>query len=228
MLSVPGLSRRQGKGGEFCHGRPGAFSGYPPRRPRPAAPALVGGDSETGRRRRGDFGRLTQELGARLKDSRRRAVGSAVSEANQRGSDGVAGGSARREHARRRASREQRVRERHPVIGGALLALVGEPEHERSWLRGAEGEERAARELERRVAGKVVLLHDRRLSGRANIDHLAIAPSGVWVIDTKRYRGRVEVKRPLLGRLSRNINCTSEAQPSGSLLSISAIADVRR
>lgn len=30
---------------------------------------------------------------------------------------------------------------------------------------------------------------------RANIDHLAIGPSGVTVIDAKRYRGRIAVER---------------------------------
>jgi hypothetical protein len=44
------------------------------------------------------------------------------------------------------------------------------------------------------------MLHDRRMpSSRANIDHIAIAPSGIYVIDTKRYRGRIKVARPLLG-----------------------------
>ena len=44
------------------------------------------------------------------------------------------------------------------------------------------------------------MLHDRRMPRtRANIDHLAIAASGVYVIDTKRYRGKVEVRKPLFG-----------------------------
>ncbi|WP_239453423.1 MULTISPECIES: nuclease-related domain-containing protein [Microbacterium] len=39
------------------------------------------------------------------------------------------------------------------------------------------------------------VLHDRRIAGsRANIDHIVIAPAGVWVIDAKRYKG----KRPTL------------------------------
>ena len=56
----------------------------------------------------------------------------------------------------------------------------------------------------RRAGGRgVVFLHDRRIprSG-ANIDHLAVGPSGVTVIDAKRYRGRIEVERRhlLVGR----------------------------
>jgi hypothetical protein len=35
------------------------------------------------------------------------------------------------------------------------------------------------------------VLHDRRVPGtRANIDHLAITPSGIYVIDPKRYRDK--------------------------------------
>jgi hypothetical protein len=34
---------------------------------------------------------------------------------------------------------------------------------------------------------------------RANIDHIAIAPSGVLVIDAKRYKGKIEVRKPLFG-----------------------------
>lgn len=46
----------------------------------------------------------------------------------------------------------------------------------------------------------VVVLHDRRIPhSPANIDHIAVAPSGVWVLDTKRYKGKVAVHKPLLG-----------------------------
>ena len=115
-------------------------------------------------------------------------------------STGRAGASARREAERRRQSREQLTRERHPRIGGLLLALRDEPQSERSWAVGAAGEEAVALSLEARCAESVCLLHDRRIpNSRANIDHLAVAPTGVWVIDSKKYRGRVEVRRPLFG-----------------------------
>ena len=42
----------------------------------------------------------------------------------------------------------------------------------------------------------MVLLHDRRMPGsRGSIDHLAIGPSGVTVIDAENDRGRIEVER---------------------------------
>jgi hypothetical protein len=114
---------------------------------------------------------------------------------------GTAGAGARREHARRAAAREQRARKRHPHIGGLLLALQDAPQHQEAWARGAAGEERVARSLTERVGPSVVLLHDRGIPGsRANIDHIAVAPGGVWVIDAKRYKGKVAVERPWLGQ----------------------------
>lgn len=43
----------------------------------------------------------------------------------------------------------------------------------------------------------VRLLHDQRIPGHgdADIDHLAIGPGGITVIDTKTYRGKVQVDR---------------------------------
>ena len=109
---------------------------------------------------------------------------------------GSPGASARREHERRRTARERAVRNRHPRLGDLLLALGQAPAHERAWERGAEGEERAAGRLERLLAGTdIFLLHDRRIPGSgANIDHLAVGPGGVTVIDTKRLVGKVEVR----------------------------------
>jgi hypothetical protein len=111
------------------------------------------------------------------------------------------GASARAEHARRNASRERRAREKHPRIGRLLLALQGEPQHQNAWARGAAGEEHVAKLLAKYLGDDVIVLHDRRVPhSRANIDHLVVAPSGVWVIDTKRYKGKATIDRPLLGK----------------------------
>ena len=40
----------------------------------------------------------------------------------------------------------------------------------------------------------------------ANIDHIAVAPSGVYVIDCKRYKGKIEVAEPLFGKAKLKIN----------------------
>jgi hypothetical protein len=119
----------------------------------------------------------------------------------------TAGASARDEHARRKASRERRAREKHPRIGGLLLALQDEPQHQKAWGRGAAGEEQVASLLAKYLADDVTTLHDRRIPGRrANIDHIAVAGSGVWVIDTKRYKGKATIDRPLLGKPRLMIN----------------------
>ena len=49
--------------------------------------------------------------------------------------------------------------------------------------------------LERLPGRHWVVLHDLALPrSRANIDHLVIGPTGVWVVDTKAYRARLEAR----------------------------------
>jgi hypothetical protein len=108
---------------------------------------------------------------------------------------GTAGGSAKREYLRRRKRREEEIRAAHPRIGGLLVKLQDEPQSEKSWATGCEGEEQLASGLAKR-SPQALLLHDRRLpESRANIDHLAIVASGVYVIDAKRYKGKIEVRK---------------------------------
>jgi hypothetical protein len=61
-----------------------------------------------------------------------------------------------------------------------------------AWRRGAQGERKTARLLARLEPDGWTVLHDLAVPGsRANIDHLAIGPPGVFVIDSKQYRGRL-------------------------------------
>ncbi len=107
---------------------------------------------------------------------------------------GTAGASASREYERRKARREDRVKGRvGDFLGGLLLAVVDEPQSTTAWERGAVGERKLGEAL-RNVHG-LVTLHDRRVPGtRGNIDHVVIGPAGVFVVDSKRYRGLIEVK----------------------------------
>ena len=114
---------------------------------------------------------------------------------------GFGGGSAMREYQRRSEHREQRVRAAHPKLGGLILALTNEPASTRNWAQGAAGERAVAATLDALVGDHLAVLHDRvmrrpdgRLS-RANIDHLAVSPCGVWVVDAKTHRGALEVRR---------------------------------
>ena len=115
---------------------------------------------------------------------------------------GTPGSSARREHERRRARREAETRKRHPHLGNLLLRVKSAPTSEAAWETGAAGEEMLATHLAK-TCPEVIVLHDRRIPGRrTNIDHLAIAASGVFVIDAKRYKGKIEVRKPFLGNPS--------------------------
>ena len=108
---------------------------------------------------------------------------------------GKPGASARREFERRKARREERTRAKHPKLGGVILALSDDPQSTKAWDIGALGEERLGNRLNEFASDSLRVLHDRRIPGsRANIDHIAVAPSGVYVIDAKKYQGRPQLK----------------------------------
>jgi hypothetical protein len=63
-----------------------------------------------------------------------------------------------------------------------------------AWRRGATGERRTARLLGPLERQGWVVLHDLAVPGsRANLDHLVIGPGGVFVVDSKQYRGRLQL-----------------------------------
>jgi hypothetical protein len=125
----------------------------------------------------------------------------------------VAGGSAQKEYdkrsARERAKKEQRVvedaewrqsiKEQRPVLGRIAAALTPVPQigpesqPTAAWKIGREGELRVAEVLA--TAAGIEVLHDRLVPGsRANIDHIVVGQSGVFVIDAKKYKGAIEVR----------------------------------
>jgi hypothetical protein len=116
---------------------------------------------------------------------------------------GMAGRSAQQqaERWRDRAERERASRSR---LARALLGPSSTEKRlaaeERRWAVGARGEEMLAESLARRCPN-VLLLHDRRMPrSRANVDHIAVSSAGVYVIDAKRYRGKIEVREPHFGK----------------------------
>jgi hypothetical protein len=111
---------------------------------------------------------------------------------------GAAGESARREGDRRR--RREQVRRGGSDNGGRVwerVARLGRstPDAGTPWATGAAGEQQLGKLLDGLAsAGTIAVLHDRALPrSPANLDHLVIAATGVWVIDAKNYRGRVDV-----------------------------------
>ena len=64
----------------------------------------------------------------------------------------------------------------------------------RAWRRGAAGERRTARLLGPLERHGWAVLHDLAVPrSRANLDHLVIGPGGMFVIDSKQYRGRIQL-----------------------------------
>jgi hypothetical protein len=86
------------------------------------------------------------------------------------------------------------------VLGGLAAVVAGwglwfRPSRDAvAWRRGAVGERRTARLLGSLERYGWAVLHDLAIPGsRANLDHLVIGPGGVFVIDSKQYRGRLQL-----------------------------------
>ncbi|ABL80568.1 MULTISPECIES: nuclease-related domain-containing protein [unclassified Nocardioides] len=118
-----------------------------------------------------------------------------TAEAEATPESGVAGSSARREFERRRAKDEERLRKKWGRFGGIAAALSDERQSTKAWERGAVGEELLGARLDSLASRDVAVLHDRRIpNSKADIDHIVIVRSGIWVVDAKRYQGRPELK----------------------------------
>ena len=117
-----------------------------------------------------------------------------VQEPADRIDPGAAGGSARREYERRADKRAAALRSRWgDRVGGLIERLTVEPQSTRAWAIGARGEEKLGAALAG-VAG-IQVLHDRRVPGtRGNIDHIVVAPAGVFVVDAKDWEGVINVR----------------------------------
>jgi Nuclease-related domain len=86
------------------------------------------------------------------------------------------------------------------VVGGLAATAVGwglrfRPSPDAcAWRRGAVGERRTARLLDPLERHGWAVLHDLAVPGSpANLDHLVIGPGGVFVIDSKQYRGPLQL-----------------------------------
>ncbi len=72
--------------------------------------------------------------------------------------------------------------------GGAVRTVAPEPASRDAWV-----EERSGAFLERGLVGVAMVLRNRRLSRTpTEVDHVVVAPSGVWVISVRRADGMVE------------------------------------
>lgn len=101
---------------------------------------------------------------------------------------GRAGASAQAMFERRHGKREAEMRQAHPKLAGLILAVTDDPQSTRAWATGAEGERQFGAAMAK-LGDAVIALHDRRVPrSQANIDHVVVGPSGVFVVDAKRYK----------------------------------------
>ena len=115
---------------------------------------------------------------------------------------GNAGASALREYERRQAKRHAQIEEQWGTGKlGAIAKFFSEPpQNEVSWKTGAEGEQELSQLLNRKLSETCVVLDDRQIPGsKANIDHIVVAPSGIWIVDAKKYKGRIVVVSKVFG-----------------------------
>jgi Nuclease-related domain len=107
---------------------------------------------------------------------------------------GEAGASARRKYEKLHEARAQQARDKYGRLSGLYLAATDEPQSMRAWGLGANGEQRLGAYLDKIDDGSsVIVLHDRRIPGSsANIDHIAITRSGVYAVDAKNIKGKVQ------------------------------------
>jgi hypothetical protein len=111
------------------------------------------------------------------------------------------------------------------LLGATVLvtAAIKRPQHIGAWRSGAEGERLVGRALDNMRAAGVIALHDRRMpQGGGNIDHIAVAPSGVFVIDTKNNVGRVRISGGYLSVAGRR----SDHMVDGVLRQLTAVNQV--
>jgi len=106
---------------------------------------------------------------------------------------GTAGKSSLDEYKRRHDKREARIDAKFGRFAGVVKFLTDDPQSITAWAKGSVGERALATSLEKNLGEHAIILSDRRVpKTRGNIDHLVVAPSGVWVVDAKNYSGLVE------------------------------------
>jgi Nuclease-related domain len=101
----------------------------------------------------------------------------------------------RRAYERLHADSDTYVLRERRFIGSLILRLQDEPTRTRAWEQGASGERIVGARLDK-IDG-IEILRDRRIPGtRTNIDHIAIGPGGVYVVDARLHKGMAKHRRP--------------------------------
>ncbi|MGD9998546.1 MAG: nuclease-related domain-containing protein [Ilumatobacteraceae bacterium] len=107
----------------------------------------------------------------------------------------IPGAGRQREYERRRAKRQSEVDQRWGRLATMVRLMGDEPPSTVSPRTGVDGARVVAVLLERHAGDELVTLHARRIPhGSTVVDHLVVAPSGVWIVGAESTRGRVECR----------------------------------
>ena len=80
-------------------------------------------------------------------------------------------------------------------VGGSAALREARVRRDPKWTKGAAGEYLMDLALHNHLNEGSVILTDRGVPGtKSNIDHIVVAPSGVWIIDSKVWRGKIAYK----------------------------------
>jgi hypothetical protein len=111
--------------------------------------------------------------------------------------NGVAGKSAGEEYERRVRAREDRLKRNFGSKLGSFLSFVlTDSKNTEAWDKGRTGEIAVGATLnELAEENGWFVLHDRKIVGsKANIDHILITDRGIFVVDAKNMKGKIEVR----------------------------------
>lgn len=94
--------------------------------------------------------------------------------------------------------------------GAWIVMRESPPAYIENWGRGAEGEHKTERVLKKLDRRRWVVRHEVK-NARGNYDHIVVGDAGVFMLDSKNYRGMVEISngQPRLRR-----HCDPEADSS--------------
>jgi hypothetical protein len=88
--------------------------------------------------------------------------------------------------------------------------------------------------LEHRLTSTARVLTDRQLPDtKSNIDHVVVAPSGVWIIDSKKWKGKIEYKADSLMSINTRLYVDGKDRTSkvesiyGSVIPVAQVIDDR-
>lgn len=95
---------------------------------------------------------------------------------------------------------QQQVERLEAAVAEARRRLAHAEQQLHAWRQGADGERRTGEVLAQLEPAGWMVMHDLHWPGRpyANIDHIVIGPTGVFVIDSKNWSGNVEVRGGVL------------------------------